>query len=107
MDKSPSVALELDQDVIADIVRSIEAESVVTEQLTDTGAVVMDTALAAHLNGAPRRVVAAQDTTPGDSSYMGGAWVDMVRMGDRCFRVVRPDPLDPVGHEAWYRVACK
>ncbi|WP_231871263.1 hypothetical protein [Halioglobus sp. HI00S01] len=90
MDKSPSVALDLDQDVIADIVRSIEADYVVNEKLTDTGAVAMDTALAAHLNGAPRRVAATQDAKSGDSTYMGGAWVDQVRMGDRCFRVVRP-----------------
>ncbi len=76
---------------------------------TDTGAIVMNRDLLKRLEQA-KRSTAINDTGPERdrlSSYDAGAWMDMVKIDNRCFQILRENPLDPISREKWYRVKCK
>jgi hypothetical protein len=48
------------------------------------------------------RIALGVDST----SYSGGQWESMLRVGDLCFRVIEANPLDALSNEQWFRVDC-
>lgn len=42
----------------------------------------------------------------GQSSFESGGWTSRVRLGDKCFRVVAADPLQPGSFEQWFAIKC-
>lgn len=98
----PGLILDL-QDVLPDT-----PEPGAPETITDNGATVMNSELFTLLQDAERRSGYVPGAEGGHAvEFQGGAWVDFVRDGDRCFRVVRADPLEPGSHDMWYRVSCR
>lgn len=51
---------------------------------------------------AGRSLALGADTT----SYSGGQWESVLRVGDLCFRVIEANPLDALSNEQWFRVDC-
>ena len=87
---------------------SVSEQDAPASGLTDNGAVVMQPELLSALRNAERR----SGYTPGSEGGAGtefeaGHWLEYIRDGNRCFKVVRADPLQTGSHDMWYRIKCR
>lgn len=100
--------LDISRDTLKAAIRDLSNEPDPPKVRSENGATVMDAELLKLLNRATRRqgVVADDLISEFGSSFSGGTWTDFVKLGDKCFRVVRSNPLDPVPREMWYGVKC-
>jgi len=73
---------------------------------SDNGAVVMNRELREFINRAPRASLGALPESTLGGGMDGVTPTQFFRMGDACFQVQSANPLEPISHEMWFRIAC-